>query len=53
MSTPYKEGEAAYPAGPRNPYPIGSREYDEWNEGWDDAEYEDNYWDDYEDEDEY
>ena len=40
--TPYEQGYDGYrDAVGGNPYSTGSREYDEWRDGWHDAEVED------------
>ena len=38
--SPYDAGYRAYHTGERNLYTTGTREYDEWNKGWADADYD-------------
>lgn len=57
MASPYNQGWDAYDMGKftsDNPYEIGTKAYDEWRNGWDDAAYEDDdSWDDDEDDEYY
>lgn len=50
--SPYEEGDEAYFTGSRNPYTTGTREYNDWNRGWADTDYDEMEYEEEEDEDE-